>query len=1305
MMTKININIIKRMNYKSLRPATLMRCAKLTPSICNTLNTNMLHFGLKQLTMTLLMVVITNATAWATDITVTYKIKVTGIIPHAYITDASTNTQVADWGNGVNTLWPAGASHTTDDDNKITFTPNQNLDKTNKNDNNETASCTAFKTTNAATTFTVATARDGYYIKSVTFKEDNTVKADTTGFAPNSTSVRVNVAQNKFFNSITVVLTNDYYYRLTPGTGLTLSTTPALTYNDKAYFLSGNAISMQPTNQNNVIEAVSGIGSSSATIAADKRSFSFAMPAANITPTATLAEIHTMSVSSGLTISSDPYITLDGTPYYKTGSSYTLTVSDANNIINGTPTVSGTGATYSVATDRKSMTITIGTADVTVSATLVAIAGTCGDNATWRMSDEDGDGTYETLNIEGTGATTNYAYLLQRRAPWKYNFGSTITTVNIANGITSIGQDAFYRLSNLTAITLPASVRSIGTQVFGDCTNLTTINIQNTDGIVSLGSYAFYNCNNLTTIVVPTPTLAVQYKTAGGWSSYASKLRVPLGNYLFTATDEGGTAAYEIATETDLRNLSSAVNATTNVSSGKTFRQTADITMTGGNFNPIGYEKHFQGTYDGGGYAISGLSVSNNQPYVGLFADVYTGVTVKNVNLDRPNITSSYSGSSVGALIGNATYCTIENCSVISPIVSATSNNNSNMVGVLVGHLTHSTIQNCFVVSPTISGAGSTKVGAICGYVYSNDTYHCTLTNVYYYNSNLEAIGYHANDFCTHVTNVARARKITAGENVTIAAPAATEGFTYDGDNYYREGLEMALGYSGNAPADYEILTYSANGTHIDGDTYTVNSTDGDATITADIAVPYLDADGNTQYCTDYTVLTSHNGVNRLDGGWYVVNGTVNYNDLFHCDSGDMHLVLCDGAKMSNYTSNYPISMGKGKLTIYAQSTGKNMGQLEAISYDNDGINNGTSTYGITICGGNITATGSNSNSGCCGIYSKGDITIHGGQLTATGNIGISSISGNIILGLRSTTDFIKASSYNASGTVSIADGQTLYDELGNAYSGTLTNNEISAIAGKTLRLVPYIAFADDTDNSTVISNYKDKSAIVTLSGRTLYKDGYWNTICLPFAVDLTDEDSPLYGATAKALSSASVTENAKGETLNLTFGSAVETLEAGVPYIIRWNEGENIVSPVFNGVTITAATAGYSTFTYGNYEVSFLGTYSPETLAANTTSNLFMGSNNKLHFPTQEGYKVNACRAYFTIANADANAKGITGFVIDFGDGDIEESATGITTTDYTDCTDSSAAGWFSIDGRPLSGKPTAKGIYIHGGMKVVIE
>ena len=288
-----------------------------------------------------------------------------------------------------------------------------------------------------------------------------------------------------------------------------------------------------------------------------------------------------------------------------------------------------------------------------------------------------------------------------------------------------------------------------------------------------------------------------------------------------------------------------------------------------------------------------------------------------------------------------------------------------------------------------------------------------------------------------------------------------------------------------------------------------------------------------------------------------------------------------------------------------------------------------------------------------------------------------------------------------------------------NAYC-TLGNNSGTVTACGT-------APRDNADNSDFIDLMAERTAALTavkrttplstdiyltLFGRTLYKDGYWNTICLPFAVDLTDANSPLYGATAKTLSSASITEKANGETLNLTFGDAVETLEAGVPYIIKWADGDDIVNPVFSNVTITATTAQSKIFVSGGYEVSFLGIYSPATLAANTTSNLFMGSNNKLHFPTQEGYKVNACRAYFTISKrsdeigegGSEDAKAFTGFVIDFGDGTTEDMATGITTTDYTDCTDSSAFGWYGIDGCPLKGKPTAKGIYIHNGKKVVL-
>ena len=81
------------------------------------------------------------------------------------------------------------------------------------------------------------------------------------------------------------------------------------------------------------------------------------------------------------------------------------------------------------------------------------------------------------------------------------------------------------------------------------------------------------------------------------------------------------------------------------------------------------------------------------------------------------------------------------------------------------------------------------------------------------------------------------------------------------------------------------------------------------------------------------------------------------------------------------------------------------------------------------------------------------------------------------------------------------------------------------------------ISLANAADNSTTISNANGCVADVTLQDRTLYKDGAWNTICLPFNVTLAG--SPLEGAEARTLNSASI----EGTTLNLTFDGRVDEL------------------------------------------------------------------------------------------------------------------------------------------------------------------
>jgi hypothetical protein len=231
------------------------------------------------------------------------------------------------------------------------------------------------------------------------------------------------------------------------------------------------------------------------------------------------------------------------------------------------------------------------------------------------------------------------------------------------------------------------------------------------------------------------------------------------------------------------------------------------------------------------------------------------------------------------------------------------------------------------------------------------------------------------------------------------------------------------------------------------------------------------------------------------------------------------------------------------------------------------------------------------------------------------------------------------------------------------------------------------ITLADNADNSTTISSVNGCLADVTLQDRTLYKDGKWNTICLPF--DVTIAGSPLEGATARTLTSASIS----GTTLNLTFGNPVEELVAGTPYIIKWTADENnIVNPVFSGVTIDATDCS---FTSTDSKVSFKGTYKSTSFDSENKSILLVGGSN-LYWPLN-GASLGACRAYFQLADG-VNARE---FVLNFGDD--HEVATGISTTNFSNSTN--ADSWYTLDGRKLDGKPTTKGLYIHSGRKVVIK
>ena len=103
---------------------------------------------------------------------------------------------------------------------------------------------------------------------------------------------------------------------------------------------------------------------------------------------------------------------------------------------------------------------------------------------------------------------------------WTFNGCSSLTSINIPNSVTSIEYGAFYRCSSLTSITIPNSVTSIGNQVFRDCTNLTSITIP--DGVTSIGEYAFCDCSSLTSINIPDGVTSIGNWTFGDCSSLTS---------------------------------------------------------------------------------------------------------------------------------------------------------------------------------------------------------------------------------------------------------------------------------------------------------------------------------------------------------------------------------------------------------------------------------------------------------------------------------------------------------------------------------------------------------------------------------------------------------------------------------------------------------------------------------------------------------------------------------------------------------------------------------------------------------------
>lgn len=220
----------------------------------------------------------------------------------------------------------------------------------------------------------------------------------------------------------------------------------------------------------------------------------------------------------------------------------------------------------------------------------------------------------------------------------------------------------------------------------------------------------------------------------------------------------------------------------------------------------------------------------------------------------------------------------------------------------------------------------------------------------------------------------------------------------------------------------------------------------------------------------------------------------------------------------------------------------------------------------------------------------------------------------------------------------------------------------------------------------------------VMLDGRTFYRDGSLNLLCLPFALsaaqlaeDTNDDTNPLYGATILELDTdADSYAHATGldtndGTLYLNFKQAT-SIEAGKPYIVKWIGagggiwGTPLKDPVFSGVTITTdvgevpnpkrysyldpetiTVAVGTSVSSTDGKVSFTGEYDRVSISGLDKSILFFNTENNantLFYPKKET-TIGACRTYFRLNGIEAGViglgvAGVRSYVMNFGDGDV---------------------------------------------------
>lgn len=269
-------------------------------------------------------------------------------------------------------------------------------------------------------------------------------------------------------------------------------------------------------------------------------------------------------------------------------------------------------------------------ADVTPISGPTGNCGAEGDNLTWTYADG-------TLYITGTGAMTDFTidYTVLPYAaitPWKQYLYS-ITNIELSEGITYIGQGAFFGMDKVKKVVFPEGLIEIGDNAFGNCQGIKSFTFPSTLQTVGNGMFS----NNYAIKEIETnatvPADMKQNRLNNG-ATFKISVYVPEG-YISTYEDAWGTDYYEFYEPKDMcgANLRWKYNASTHALTLYRFDETKPATMY--NFQNISDHPEFFNTPDAPWYQyhdeIASISLPEGLTNIGTMAFVNCSTVVSEV--------------------------------------------------------------------------------------------------------------------------------------------------------------------------------------------------------------------------------------------------------------------------------------------------------------------------------------------------------------------------------------------------------------------------------------------------------------------------------------------------------------------------------------------------------------------------------------------------------------------------------------------------------------------------------------------------